>query len=225
MVGSLLGSSYFVSPAPSPDRRFPAKLRRYRRRVPASKVISKPRVPTMSEATVVDARLDKLEQDNRRLKLTLGALLLALAAVPLIGAVMPQQIPEVITAREFSVVDENGTIRAQMSVAGIFYTDDNQTIRVEMDADGIRYLDENGILRASINAGGIAHVGDNGKVRSSMTDYGVESFDENGTRRGAMTVAGILYGDENGTSRAVMAANGIGYYDENRRLVWRAPER
>ncbi len=31
----------------------------------------------MSEATAVDARLDKLEQDNGRLKLALGALLLA----------------------------------------------------------------------------------------------------------------------------------------------------
>ena len=28
----------------------------------------------MSETTVVDARLDKLEQDNRRLKLTVGAM-------------------------------------------------------------------------------------------------------------------------------------------------------
>ena len=45
----------------------------------------------MSEATVVDARLDKLERDNRRLKLALGALLLALAAVPLIGAGPPGQ--------------------------------------------------------------------------------------------------------------------------------------
>ena len=60
----------------------------------------------MSEATVVDARLDKLEQDNWRLKLTVSALLLALAAVPLIGAVMPEQIP----ARRFQVIDENGTV-------------------------------------------------------------------------------------------------------------------
>ena len=45
----------------------------------------------MSEATVVDARLDKLERDNRRLKLAVGALLLVLAAVPLIGAGPPGQ--------------------------------------------------------------------------------------------------------------------------------------
>ena len=41
-------------------------------------VISKPRVPTMSEAPVFESRLSKLEQDNRRLKPTVGALLLAL---------------------------------------------------------------------------------------------------------------------------------------------------
>ena len=50
----------------------------------------------MSEATVFESRVSKLEQDNRRLKLTVGALLLVLEAVPLIGAVMPEQIPEVI---------------------------------------------------------------------------------------------------------------------------------
>jgi hypothetical protein len=78
---------------------------------PTSKVISKQRVPMMSEATVLESRVDKLEQDNRRLKLTVGALLLALAAVPLIGAVMPEQIPELIQARQFRVIDENDTVR------------------------------------------------------------------------------------------------------------------
>ena len=79
----------------------------------------------MSETTVVDARLDKLEQDNRRLKLTVGALLLPLAAVPLIGAVMPEQIPERIQARGFDVIGENGTTRAVMDVAGFGYWDEN----------------------------------------------------------------------------------------------------
>ena len=55
----------------------------------------------MSETTLLESRVDKIERDNRRLKLTVGALLLALAAVPLIGAVMPEQIPERIQARQF----------------------------------------------------------------------------------------------------------------------------
>ena len=50
----------------------------------------------MSESSAVDCRQDKLEEDNHRLKLTVGALLLVLAAVPLVGALMPQQIPDVI---------------------------------------------------------------------------------------------------------------------------------
>ena len=79
----------------------------------------------MSEATLLESRVDKLEQDNRRLKLTLGALLLALAAVPLIDAVMPEQIPELIGARAFRTIDENGTTRAVMDVAGFGYWDEN----------------------------------------------------------------------------------------------------
>ena len=98
----------------------------------------------MSEATVVDARLDKLEQDNRRLKLTVGALLLVLAAVPLIGAVMPEQLPDLIQARAFRVIGENGPIRAQMDDSGIDYYDENGNMRVRIDADGISYFDENG---------------------------------------------------------------------------------
>ena len=98
----------------------------------------------MSETTVVDARLDKLERDNRRLKLAVGALLLALAAVPLIGAVMPEQIPEVIRARAFQVIDANGNERAAMNPTGIIYADENGTVRAGMETDRIGYWGETG---------------------------------------------------------------------------------
>ena len=45
----------------------------------------------MNEPTAVESRQNGLKQDGRRLKLTVGTLLLALAAVPLIGAAVPQQ--------------------------------------------------------------------------------------------------------------------------------------
>ena len=102
----------------------------------------------MSEATAVDARLDKLEQDNRRLKLTVGALLLVMAAVPLVGAVMPEQIPEVIQARAFHAIDGNGMPRAVMGEIGFAYFDVNRTIRAMMDGGSIRVSDENGAIRA-----------------------------------------------------------------------------
>ena len=45
----------------------------------------------MNEPTAVESRQNGLKQDGRRLKLTVGALLLSLAAVPLVGAAVPQQ--------------------------------------------------------------------------------------------------------------------------------------
>jgi len=147
MVGTLLESSYFVSPTPSPDRRFLAKLRDHPRRVSASKMVSTPRVPMMSETTVVDARLDKLEQDNRRLKLTVGALLLALAAVPLIGAVMPQQIPDVIQAQQFEVIYRAGTRRVMINGKGFILMDQNDTTVAAIAASGIAQYDGNGNRR------------------------------------------------------------------------------
>ena len=116
----------------------------------------------MSETTVVDARLDKIERDNRRLKLALGALLLALAAVPLIGAVMPQEIPELIQAREFQVIGEFGNERAGMSASGIAYNDEKGTIRAGMSDGGIGYFDENGTIRVGMGADGIGYSDENG---------------------------------------------------------------
>ena len=98
----------------------------------------------MSETTVVDARLDKLEQDNRRLKLTVGALLLVLAAVPLIGAVMPEQVLNVVQARRVEVVDENGNLRTLMDGKTIAYLDENRVTRAQLYAAGFFLRDENG---------------------------------------------------------------------------------
>jgi hypothetical protein len=98
----------------------------------------------MSETTLLESRADKIERDNRRLKLTVGALLLALAAVPLIGAVMPEQIPDLIQARRFEVIDESGTPRAAMAAGGIFYYDGTGNYRAQISAGGIFYRDENG---------------------------------------------------------------------------------
>ena len=134
----------------------------------------------MSETTVVDARLDKLEQDNRRLKLTVGALLLVMAAVPLVGAVMPEQIPEVIQARRFEVIDGNGMPRAVMGEIGFAYFDVNRTIRAMMDGGSIRVSDENGTLRAL------------------MDDKNIAYLDEDRVTRAQLYAAGFFYSDENG---------------------------
>ena len=134
----------------------------------------------MSEATVVDARLDKLEQDNRRLKLTVGALLLVMAAVPLVGAVMPEQIPEVIRARAFHAIDGNGMSRAVMGEIGFAYFDVNRTIRAMMDGGSIRVSDENGTLRALMDDKNIAYLDENRVTRAQLYTDGFFLSDENG---------------------------------------------
>ena len=97
----------------------------------------------MSETTVVDSRLDKLEQDNRRLKLATGALLLVLAAAPLVGAMMPQQIPDVVRARRFVVYDESDKIRTTINEHGVAYADENGNPRAMISPLSIVYWDEN----------------------------------------------------------------------------------
>ena len=126
----------------------------------------------MSEATVVDARLDKLEQDNRRLKLTVGALLLVMAAVPLVGAVMGE--------------------------IGFAYFDVNSTIRAMMDGGSIRVLDENGTIRAMMDAGSIRVSDENGTLRALMDDKNIAYLDENRVTRAQLYADGFFLSDENG---------------------------
>ncbi len=107
----------------------------------------------MNEATLLESRLSKVEQDNRRLKLTLGALLLALAAVPLIGAVMPEQIPQVIRARSFEV--ENGQFTAVMNHLGLRVRQHGGNIdRMAGIAPYGLYYRDHGTNRATMGIGG-----------------------------------------------------------------------
>ena len=78
----------------------------------------------MSEATVFESRLNNLEQDNRRLKLTIGALLLVMAGAACAGAMMPEQILQVIEAREFRMIDANGTVLIAINDEGFSYFDE-----------------------------------------------------------------------------------------------------
>tara|TARA_B100002003_G_C14020695_1_gene492213 strand:- start:211 stop:687 length:477 start_codon:yes stop_codon:yes gene_type:complete len=122
----------------------------------------------MSETTLLESRLSKVEQDNRRLKLALGALLLALAAVPLVGAVMPEQIPELIQARRFRVIDENGTTRAVMDYDGFYSFDENGKLRAAMDDLSIRYMGENGNGTTDMGAYGFSYYGESGTLRAQL---------------------------------------------------------
>ena len=94
----------------------------------------------------LEQRVGRLERENRRLKIAGGAVVAVLLTVALVGAVLPQGIPEVIHAREFQVVDESGTVRATLGASAIRYFDENSHQHVRMSDEGIS---AEGLIRAA----------------------------------------------------------------------------
>ncbi len=160
----------------------------------------------MNKISVLESRLGKLEQDNRRLKMGFGAMFLLFATVALIGMAVPQQIPDVISAHEFHVVDANGAPRARMLI------------------DRISYFDEDGMLRATSASDGIGYNDVNGTGRIWIDEYGIGYYGENGTLRLRMNSGGIIVADDNGTFRTRMNASGFVSYDEDGAVIWSTTE-
>jgi hypothetical protein len=160
----------------------------------------------MHDLSAVVARVEKLEWENRRLKIVGGAVLLGLVAACTSAAVMPQEVPELIEARSFAVVDEDGTTRAGITSVGIGYHDERGNLRALLSPGGIAYIDENGTTRGRIEAGGSSY------------------FDENGEIRARIVVGGSSYFDENGEIRARIVDDSFTYFDENGDVIWQAPQ-
>ncbi len=91
--------------------------------------------PTTSDPAGLAARLDRLEAQNRRLRLMSAAALLAVASGVLMGWAAPQD--EVVWAGQFILLDGNQKKRAELS------TDENHAPLLE-------FFDEAGRVRAEI---------------------------------------------------------------------------
>jgi hypothetical protein len=100
----------------------------------------------MNKIGLMESRLGKLERDNRRLKMAFGVMSLLFATVVFISMAMPQQIPDVISAHEFHVIDADGAPRAKMLTDRTSYFDENGTPRTVMDDAGFRYYDERSFI-------------------------------------------------------------------------------
>jgi hypothetical protein len=57
----------------------------------------------------IEERIDRLEQQNRRLKLTLAVLVFVAIAAGLLGAKRDGAVQDIVKARAFHVVAEDGT--------------------------------------------------------------------------------------------------------------------
>ncbi len=156
----------------------------------------------MNKIGLMESRLGKLERDNRRLKMAFGVMSLLFATVVFIGMAMPQQIPDVISAHEFHVVDADGAPRAKMLT------------------DRTSYFDEDGMLRATSASDGIGYNDANGTGRIWVDEYGIGYYGENGTLRLRMNSGGIVVADDNGTFRTRMNASGFVSYGEKGDVIW-----
>ena len=192
----------------------------------------------MQDLGEVVERVERLELENKRLRMVGGATVAVLMAAALVGAVSPQAIPDVMAARAFRVIGNNGTDRAVIDADGISYHDENGILRGAINADGIGYFDELGRPRAGMTATGIGHTDENGDTRAAMMDLGILYFGENGVLRAWMNGLGVAYYDENVNLRARLGAADlatastgvearvpavVALYDEQGNVIWRAP--
>ena len=126
----------------------------------------------------IAGRVQRLERDNRRLRLAAGCLVALVVAVPLVGAVLPAQVPEVIEAREFRVLDEQGMKR------------------VDLVADGLRFYDEQGTYRVGLGEGGLDFFDEQGTVRTGLGEARLNFADEQGTLRVTLGADSLGFVDE-----------------------------
>jgi hypothetical protein len=164
-----------------------------------------------------EERLEKLERElaaaKRRnhwlltiMALIIGGLTLVWTLTKTTSAAYAQEaeaVQKIIRASEFVLVDENGKIRAALSVS--------------KDGAGLTLWDENGKFRASLSAnkdGTMLGLRDeNGKLRASLSAVkdgpGLDLFDENGKPRAGLAV--------------LKDGSLLHLKDENGKTIWRAP--
>ena len=146
-------------------------------------------------------RVAKLEQDNRRLKRAGLAVAAVLVAVPLAGATLPRQVPEVVTARAFRVLDEAGNLwarldpsglafhdaipfgpRTTLTTDGLFFYDADLEGRTTLDFDGLSLHDDDGKSLTTLTTDGLFFYGADGEVRTILNAYGLSLHDDDGKR-------------------------------------------
>jgi len=172
-------------------------------------------------ATVV-VRLEKVEQQNRKLKMV-GVVVLGLAVA---GMVMGQAMPraQIVEAEGFVLKDAAGKVRAKLNVGkdgpGLTLADENKPrAGLNLFKDGVMLdlYDENGKIRVGLyvikEGPGLVLHDENGKFQAKLNAY----------KDGPMLA---LY-DENGKPRAGLVVDKDGplltLYDKNGKVVWGEP--
>ena len=112
---------------------------------------------TLEWKTILN-RLERVEAQNRRIKRAGIALVAVVGAALLTGTALSKS-PTIVEAEEFHLVDEKGTIRAELLVdpdgVGLALSDGNGHVRVGLTVkangvSGLAFIDEGGTGRATL---------------------------------------------------------------------------
>jgi len=176
-------------------------------------------------------RLDRLERENRRLKISGAILLLALAAVGVMGQVLPKAVPKVVEAERFVLRDAKGRVLAiwgteASGTPGLHLYDLNGKPRAGLavvGADGTPRLvlaDQNGKARA------VLRVGADGTPALALADQNEKA--RGGLAVGADGTPGLHLFDQNEKPRAVLLVRadgtpGLGLFDKDGKVIWKVP--
>ena len=147
----------------------------------------------------IERRLERLERESRRLKVAGGAVVAVLLTVALVGAVMPQEIPEVIEAREFRVTYPNEKMCASLDGTGLRVWLDDPEFPEYSACYGREFRMSSFLDR---------HITVSGKHGATLTYQG--------QRRAEMSVfSGLRLWDERGELRSSMNSEKLAFYDED----------
>jgi len=168
-------------------------------------------------------RLDRLERDNRRLKLGGAFLVLALVSVGAMGQVLPKAVPKVVEAERFVLRDTKGKILAALGTRSsgtvLFLYDQNGKARAGLSlladgSPGLVLADQNGKERATLivladGSPSLSLADQNGKTRAGLS-----------LLADGLPLPSLVLADQNEKSRAVLTvgADGsphLGLFDQN----------
>ncbi len=129
----------------------------------------------------LEERVARLERKNHVLQAVLGTFLIIQIGVAIAVVATSEEIPDVIEARAFHVLDANGAMRASVGLDGIGVLDANETLRAVVSPTGIGLLDANAQLRALMSPAGIGVHDETGAMRGLIRVGELGFYDPTGT--------------------------------------------
>jgi len=160
----------------------------------------------------LEERVENLERENRRLRLTGIVVLTALSGTVLLGALRPQQIQTQIRASSFELVDSEGRTRG--------FLGERKTATGEPTGVAtLALLDVNGTKQAELYEGGLLVFGD-GASGALLGPTRLVFEDHDGVPRasiGRVDINTLSTGAETTCPAAVVL------FDADGNVIWQAP--